>query len=62
MSIVYTDRLAIMPDKAGSGPSKSGSKADWVTFAVASGVEPEEAKGMTREELIEEVGSGPPST
>lgn len=57
--IIYTNRLAIMPDAAGSGPSKSGSKADWVAFAEASGVDPAEAKGMTRDELIEELGSGP---
>jgi hypothetical protein len=55
--IIFTNRLEIRPDRAGSGPSKSGPKSDWVAYAVASGVEPEEAKGMTRDELIEEVGS-----
>ena len=61
-NVIYTNRLAITPDAADTGPSKSGSKADWVDYAIAAGVDPEEAKGMTREELIEEVGSSPPKS
>ena len=57
-AVIFTDRLAIMPNAAG-GPSKSSSKADWVSFAVASGVDASEAEGMTRDELIEELGTSP---
>lgn len=56
-NVIFTNRLSIMPDTAGSGPAKSATKADWVSYAVASGVEPAEARSMSRDELIEELGT-----
>lgn len=54
--VVFTDRHRIMPSEA-STPSRSGSKADWVEFAVAAGADREEAEAMTRDELIDEFGT-----
>lgn len=34
-------------------PAKSASKADWVTYAVAQGVDPAEADAATRDALVE---------
>ncbi|GGN86359.1 hypothetical protein GCM10010112_67830 [Actinoplanes lobatus] len=34
-------------------PAKSASKADWVAYAVAQGVDPAEAEALTRDQLAE---------
>jgi hypothetical protein len=37
-------------------PAHSAVKAEWVDFAVSQGLDPEEAEGYTKQELIDEYG------
>lgn len=37
-------------------PKKSASKADWVDFAVAQGLDREAAEAMTKDDLVEQFG------
>ena len=39
------------PESAGP-PAKSAAKAEWVAYAVAQGVEQDEAEGLKRDELV----------
>lgn len=39
-------------------PAKSGSRADWVRWAVSQGADAEEADGMTKADLVEHYGAG----
>lgn len=39
-------------DEPAPTPTRSASKADWVTFAVESGMSTEDAESMTRDELV----------
>lgn len=43
-----------------SRPTKSGSKADWVAWAVANGAEQAEAEKATKDDLIAAYGQDDP--
>lgn len=43
------------PTKA---PGARASKAEWVAWAVAQGATPDEAEGLTRQDLIDAYGGG----
>ncbi|MFE9865874.1 hypothetical protein ACFYPZ_24570 [Streptomyces sp. NPDC005506] len=41
-------------------PSKGGSKADWVAYAVAQGADVAEAESKTRDQLVDAYGATEP--
>lgn len=45
--------LAAPPDAPEGPPAKSGTKADWVAYAVTQGADPAEAEALTRDQLAE---------
>lgn len=49
------EEIGALPTKA---PGARGSKADWVAWAVAQGATPDEAEGMTRQDLMDRFGGG----
>lgn len=38
-------------------PAGNASKADWVAYAVTQGADPDEAEGLSRDELREQYGA-----